>query len=228
MTLIATDVNRLSAVLKGEFWEDRGWCRKEVSAYEATAQTYVPGSVLVRSLTSGAGTAAAVTGNTGGATVGSVTVYPNAKVGVYTVKALATGATGAFAVNYPDGSLAGVGAVGTAFTGGGLSFTITDGTPDLTVGDAYTITVAGTERYSLVAAASDLDDVCMFVSDKLGNAGSTAIAATTATTVVVLYRGPAIIAGSALTYGTDVNTTAEKNAVKAALEAKGIMVATQI
>lgn len=228
MTLLATDTQRFSAVIKNEFWIERGWCRKAVTAYEATAKTYVPGTVLARTLTSGVGTPAAVTGNTGAATVGSVTVYSSAKVGVYVVKALATGATGAFAVHYPDGSLAGMGVVGTAFTGGGLSFTITDGTPDLTVGDAYTIAVTGTERYSVVAANSELSDVVIFVADNLGLSRETAIAATTATTVIAIYRGPAEVGASALVYGTDVNTDAEKAAVMAALEARQIMIDVQV
>lgn len=43
------------------------------------------------------------------------------------------------------------------------------------------------------------------------------------TTVLVLARGPAKVAAEALTFGADVDTTAEKNAVLAVLAGKGIL-----
>lgn len=43
------------------------------------------------------------------------------------------------------------------------------------------------------------------------------------TSVLVLARGPAKVAAEALTFGADVDTTAEKNAVLAVLAGKGIL-----
>ena len=43
------------------------------------------------------------------------------------------------------------------------------------------------------------------------------------TGVLVLARGPAKVAAEALTFGADVDTTAEKNAVLAVLAGKGIL-----
>lgn len=228
MTLLASDTPRLSNVLKFEEYADLGILRKAVTVYEATAQTYVPGAVLARTLVDGASTPAAVASNAGGATIGAITVYPSAKLGTYFVKALTSSATGAFQVFYPDGSLVGQGAVGTAFSGGGISFTITDAGTDIAVGDAYVIPVTGTEKYARVGEASELSDVVVFLTDKLGNAGSTAIAATTDVTVIVLAMGKAIVSKSALTYGATVTTDAEKACVHAALEAKKIFVSTTI
>jgi hypothetical protein len=87
-------------------------------------------------------TAAAFTHNTGNGTMSAVVVGATAKVGVYLLEVLKTGATGAFVVRYPDGSLVGQGVIGTEFVGGGLTFTLADGGTDYIVGDGYTITVA--------------------------------------------------------------------------------------
>ena len=46
--------------------------------------------------------------------------------------------------------------------------------------------------------------------------------------LAVLVRGPAIVGDLKLTYGADVDTTAEKNAVVAVLKAKNILVGNQL
>lgn len=52
----------------------------------------------------------------------------------------------------------------------------------------------------------------------------TAVPATTDTGVLVMHRGPAIISKAALVLDATIDTDAEKTAVYAALEAKGIQV----
>lgn len=91
----------------------------------------------------GAATPAAVAGNTGTGTIGTVTVGATAKAGVYRAVCfeVATDA-GKFLVEDPAGIEVGVATVGSAFTGGGLTFTIADAT-DFVAGDSFTITVAG-------------------------------------------------------------------------------------
>jgi hypothetical protein len=120
-----------------------------------------------------------------------------------------------------------MGAVASAFNAGGLQFTLADGTPDYAVGDTFEIVVTGTTKYKTVEEGTG-DDLCVFISDNLGNAQSTAIAATTDTKVVVIYKGPALVAAEALSYGSTIKTTAEKQAVYDLLEAKNINVETQI
>ena len=46
MTVIATDKNRLSNLVKHELWPETGYCRKMLTVNEATAKTYVVGTVL--------------------------------------------------------------------------------------------------------------------------------------------------------------------------------------
>lgn len=96
----------------------------------------------------GGATPAAVAGNTGDGTMGTVTVGA-AKAGVYRVTFIEPATDlGRFIVEDPDGVNVGAGVVGTAFTGGGLSFTIADGATDFVSGDAFTITIAaGSGKY---------------------------------------------------------------------------------
>jgi hypothetical protein len=49
---------------------------------------------------------------------------------------------GRFSVEDPDGITVGTGAVASAFSGGGLGFTLADGASDFVAGDGFTITVA--------------------------------------------------------------------------------------
>lgn len=87
------------------------------------------------------GTATAYPTNTGNGVMGAITVTSDAKVGTYRVEMVSTGATAGFTVTDPDGEPVGNGAVGSAFTLGGLSFTLADGAADYQIGDGFTITV---------------------------------------------------------------------------------------
>lgn len=77
--------------------------------------------------------------NVGTATIGTITGSTQSQNGIYNIVLLATSATGAFEVGRPDGTIDGIGKIGTAYTGG-VNFTITTGgTP--TLGDTFTVTV---------------------------------------------------------------------------------------
>ena len=93
---------------------------------------------IVGILTTSASSSAAKSGNTGNATMGTITVTAPADVGVYSVE-FTTATT--FDVYHPNGSLIGSGATGAAFTKGGLSFTITAGGTPMVKGDGFNITV---------------------------------------------------------------------------------------
>ncbi len=107
-------------------------------------------------ITVGAATAAAVAGNTGNGTCGAVTVSAGAKPGVYNLVVIEPGTNaGKFTVEDPDGITIGVGTVGSAFSAGGLAFTLADGATDFVSGDAFTITVAaGSGKYTFVAPSA--------------------------------------------------------------------------
>jgi len=93
---------------------------------------------------SGANSSTSVSGATntgGGAVSGAITLSAGALEGSYTATMTSSGATAAFKVTDPFGMLVGTGAVGSAFSAGGLAFTIASGSPVFVAGDYITIAV---------------------------------------------------------------------------------------
>lgn len=77
----------------------------------------------------------------GDGAIGAWTADAGAAPGRWLIRLLATGATAAFAVYRPDGSLDGQGAVGTAYNGG-INGTLADGATDWGVGAEIPVQVA--------------------------------------------------------------------------------------
>lgn len=233
MTVIATSTQQYSNLVKREFEPEWGYCKKLVT-YNGTAVATPIGTVLGKFIASPTGTAAAAAGNTGNGTMGAVTVTSNKdlKIGTYKVTIVKAAANaGDFVVTDPDGQVVGFGTVAVAFSQAGIAFTLADGATDFVVGDAFTIVVAGTEKYKLVeATATDGTEVAkvVVVGDATGRPLSTTPTVNTDTTFLVLYRGPCAVADDALSYGASVNTADEIAALKAQLTAVGIDVLTQI
>lgn len=93
---------------------------------------------------SGVATAAAWTGNavnTG--TVGAITVSAGAKLGVHKITIAEPGSNvGTFIHEDPDGKIVSAkGVVASAYSGGGLAFTVSDGSTDFIPGEGFDITV---------------------------------------------------------------------------------------
>jgi hypothetical protein len=103
-----------------------------------TSQTAASTTVTATSASAAAGGS-----NTGNGTMGAITVGDSAQPGDYVLK-ITEAATNAgdFQVVDPAGDVVGNGTVAVAFSGGGLSFTLADGSTDFAVGDTFTITVA--------------------------------------------------------------------------------------
>jgi hypothetical protein len=100
-------------------------------------------------VTVGAATSAAYAGNTGNGTMGAVTLSAGAKPGVYKLTIIEPGSNvGTFLVEDPDGIIVGRGVVATAYSAGGLAFTLADDSTDFIAGDGFNITVAaGSGKY---------------------------------------------------------------------------------
>lgn len=230
--LIATETSRLGNVLKYEFEREMGFCRKAVTAYEAGAKTYTPGTVLGKTLVSGSAAAVAGASNTGNGTMGSITVSSHAKIGQYILRiTVASSNAGAFELLNSNGSVIGTGNVASAFVGAGLAFTLADGSTDFIVGDTFVITVTGTEKYKILENTAS-DGSAAFAGIYIGASNGlgidTSVAATTDTTVLILERGPALVAKEGLTLGASINTAAEKAALYAQMAAVGIIAEAQI
>ena len=169
----------------------------------------------------GAASSAAKTGgNTGNGVMGTVTPSQGVQAGVYRLRVTAAAANaGAFEVKDPQGDVVGTGNVGTAFSGGGLAFTLADGSTDFIVGDGFDITVApGTGKYvAFDETGADGSDVVGGILLEDTDASSADQKA------VILARGPAVVAKSALIVGD-----ADAELAYAGLTALGIVVRTDI
>lgn len=110
---------------------------RDAAVVAAGAAALLAGTILGR-LTASVSATAAKAGNTGNATVGTVTITAAARVGVYEIIFL-TATT--FRVVNPDDIEVGTGSTGVVFTGGGLSFTVTAGGTPMIADDGFDITV---------------------------------------------------------------------------------------
>lgn len=99
------------------------------------------GGTVLGKLTAGTvGAAAAQSGNTGNATVSTVTKGVNVKSGTYNIEFVSATE---FILIDPTGAVVGNGQTGTAFSDGAhLSFTITAGGTAMVAGDGFTVAVA--------------------------------------------------------------------------------------
>ena len=111
-----------------------------------SGQNLKPGHVLGKIL-DGSATGAAVAGNTGNGTIGSVDANTSAKRGVYTLTCIEPASnSGTFSVEDPDGVTIGTAVVGTPYAGV-IEFTIADGATDFVAGDRFIVTVEGVEKF---------------------------------------------------------------------------------
>lgn len=138
-----TEGLRVSDWLKGEQQQPTHFSRENVTvlAGDGSDRELTTGMVLGR-IKTGDATAEADAGNTGAGEMGAITVGAGAVAGDYTLEIVeADTNAGRFVLKDPAGKVVGEGNVGSAFSGGGLSFTLADGDPDFAVGDSFVITV---------------------------------------------------------------------------------------
>lgn len=225
MSKIATRSNKLSGVLAFEENAEYGVCRENVTVTFETGMDV--GAVVKRTITSGTGTYAADSGNTGNFTCGTVTITDPAEVGNYRI--VFTAAT-AFNLYDPRGNLITAGATGTAVNGEvgmGLSFTLTAGGTGAVAGDSATIAVAGTYKYKWVAAAdivtlpAQVGVVIESVRDLPSLTNSTDY------TMTVLTRGWAGVVGASLLFKDSLSAT-QKSYVQEKFNARRIVYRTRV
>lgn len=233
MSVIATDTQRYSNLVKHEYFPEQGYCKKTVTYYGAATAIGV-GSVLGSYIDTPVGTAGAIVG-TGNGAMGAITLTSNKDMvlGTYTVKIVKAAANaGEFALLDPAGKVVGTGTVAVAFSQAGFAFTLADGATDFVAGDYIPIVVSGTVKYKLVEdTAVDGTQVpkVIVVGNAAGQPVSTTPVVNTDTTFLVLYRGPCMVGASALAYGASVSAGAETTAMNVLLTANsGIDVLSQI
>jgi|LGVF01.2.fsa_nt_gb hypothetical protein len=179
----------------------------------------VAGQVLGK-ITKGAATPAADAGNAADTgTIASAAVGAGAKPGAYRATCIepATNA-GAFMVTDPDGIEVGIATVAVEFVGGGLTFTITDGTTDFSAGEGFTITVAAGSGKCVAFNQDGTDGTEVAAGILYDNTD-----ATDADQEAVAIVRDAEVNGNDLTWPADIEA-AEKTAAIAELAALGIIV----
>jgi hypothetical protein len=184
-----------------------------------SGENVVAGEVLGE-IVIGAATGAAVAGNTGNGTITAApAVAAGAKLGVYSAVCIEPGTNvGEFLINDPDGVALGVAVVAVEFVGGGLTFTIADGSTDFAAGDAFTITVAaGSGKY----VAYDEDGITG--AQTAAGIAYAAVDATSGDVVGAIIARDAEVNGSELTWPSTI-TDGEKAAAVAQLATLGIIV----
>lgn len=108
----------------------------------ARAGRVLAGTLIAVLTATNAAVATAAGDNTGNGTMGTITVTNDAITGTYILSVTkVTANSGDFELIDPNGNKVGGGKVGEAFTGGGLSFTLADGSTDFAKDDAFTIAV---------------------------------------------------------------------------------------
>lgn len=124
----------------GMLSRDQVMLAQQAADFQSSASPILPAGVVLGVSSATSGVYSADPGNTGNFTCGTVTVGQGIQLGVYTIEF--TAAT-AYDVFLPDGQLLGAGATGTAFSAGGLGFTLTAGGTAAVAGDHAQITTAG-------------------------------------------------------------------------------------
>lgn len=128
----------------GEFLlsEANGSRSREVVVITAGSGLLQAGTLISQLTAANALTPTAKAGNTGNGAIGSVVVTSAAASGTHVLTIVEASANGGvFEVYDPAGQFVGEGNVGQPFVGGGLTFTLSDGSTDFVVGDGFTLAV---------------------------------------------------------------------------------------
>lgn len=175
------------------------------------------GLVLGETLVGSSGTYAANGGNTGNFTCGTVTIGEGVVEGTYGIEFIAATV---FNVSLPGGALLGEGHTGTAFSVGGLGFTLTAGGTAAVAGDGATIAIAANTNVGLYGPLN------LNAADGTQNAAAILFNETDAsqgnTKVTVIDRA-AQVNGSELIYPASATTT-QIAAINAQFSSLGVIV----
>lgn len=130
--------------------EANGWRARDQVLLAAVGDgltSYLAGTVLGKQTIGSKASFANSAGDAGNGTCGTITLSAGVQQGAYTFTCLVAGATAKFQGMAPNGVVLPELTVGTAYSQGGLAFTITTGGTNYAVGDEFVITV-GTAAFA--------------------------------------------------------------------------------
>lgn len=193
--------------------------RSRDNATLASGENRGAGTVLGKTTTAGTITGAAKAGNTGNGTIGTLSVAGGAKVGVYKAHCIEPAADGGtFEVENPLGDIIGRAVVGSAFGGGEIVFTISDGGTDFAVGDTFLITVSQLTQKHKILAPSATDGTEVAAGVLLADVDASA-----ADAKCVVFARDGEVNANELVWPGGI-TAAQKDVAIAQLQAAGVMV----
>lgn len=203
--------------------DDGQMTNKQILLSSAIAGVVGAGLVLGK-ITEGARTAVGAAGNPApaGATISAAPVCTLAtKVGVHSFLCVSAGPTGKFRHIDPNGEIVGIATTGTAYTGGGMTLTITDSGTDPAIGETFTVTVTA------AAASGKWVPYDPTALNGAQNAAGILWSEYKDCTLVdqdatATVRGPCKVNRNELLWGAAVTLDAHKTAAYAALDALGI------
>ncbi len=197
--------------------EEAAYYSREAVTIASGAGVLKPGTVLGQQ-TKSTVTEEADGGNAGAGDIGEVTLGSKAEPGVYTLECIAASSNaGTFSVLTPNGYRLPDAEVAVAYVGDHLNFTISDDDPDFEVGDKFTVTVAGDDKYD-IAKYGD--------TTGLGEAKAVLafeVDATSADAEAVVIARDAIVCTPALTFHSTIDDDTKRAAVLAGLRKVGIL-----
>ena len=160
---------------------------------------------------------------TGAGTCTGVTAGAKAKVGTYTIKCIhAVTGGGIFSVADPDGYALPNAVVG-AYVNDQINFTLADGSPDFSVDDYFTVTIAAGTGYVKELAKGALTSV-LGDQDAYGILTADCDASTGAKAAVAIVKDAVIVAANLVwPDGSPAVSAGEKTVALAQLAAKGIV-----
>ncbi len=200
--------------------EDQRFSREAITVL--SGQNLKSGTILGKTLVGATAAAAAFAGNTGTGAMGAITVTGDAKRGLYKLVIIEPGTdAGKFTVEDPDGNIIGTGVVASAFSAGGLAFTLADAT-DFVSGDGFNITVVGgAYKYA------GFDPAATNGVERAAGILFMDVDATSADTAGVAIVRQAIVGNTQITWANTA-TADQKSAALATLAAAGIVARTQV
>lgn len=180
----------------------------------AAGNRVLPGTVLGRQTVGSTAAAAPLGTNVGNGTFGQIAVGAGAIAGAYAVE---FDDPTHFVVSDPSGKEVGHGVAGTAFSAGGIGFTVTVGSTAFAAADSFTVTVSqGPGKWvPCTATATDGSQVAAGISFGLVDAALNDVNGT------IIARG-AEVNGSELVWDASMNPTSIAAAL-AQLSARGIV-----
>lgn len=143
----------------------------KLAAVNDGATSYMAATVCGKQTVGSKAAFAMGTGATGVLTSGTITLSAGVQQGVYEAVCIVAGATATYELLAPNGVLVGIVKVGTAYSGNGLAFTLSN-TTNSVVGDTFTITV-GTAAFANVAGGTG-NPTCSAITVDEGVMGSAA------------------------------------------------------